>query len=994
MDDKNYDEFGNYIGPDIPEINDDDEDEEINDNNSQDNNQPSCFNEISNNNITSNSLFNNIPNESYQVVLHEDKNFYPEAEEIYPGVDNLVMEEDAQPITEPIIPPVGTKTFDLHEKTIPTTSFSYEFMAHLTTVPSLIRNIAVAGSLHHGKTSLMDIFIQITHNKNEVDLFNEIKYLDIREDEQKRKISIKANPISLVLPNSKGKSFLFNFIDTPGHSNFIDEIASGFRMCDGVLILVDVVEGITTQTEKIIKMAIKENLDMILVINKIDRLVVELKIPPDDGYFKIKNIIDDFNRVVCENQYFNSEKKQNFVHPLKNNVIFASTLYGIVFTLESFAKKYFEVNYQKDNSKFLFDDYQKLSRMLFGDIYYDSDSKKFTKKPTGKLRTFVQFILEPLYKIMGYALSEEKDELEPILESLNIVLKANDYKMDPKPLLKLICSKFLGHYSSLVDVVVQKVVDSQEGSQIKIRNLYTGNRKTTTYSKLIEAKANGPLAIIVSKMYHKPDHLSFDAFGRILSGTISKGDNIRLLGERYNLSDQEDQIAQNLEHLWIYQSRYRVEINKMPIGNFILLDGAEISMSKNFTVVDSKTKDIELFQPLELNYSYMKVSVEPLNPSDLPKMTEGLRKIYKSYPACKTKVEESGENIILGTGELYMDSILYDLRHLYTEIELKVSDPVVTFCETVTETSSFKCTGISHNNKNSITMIAEPLNKEILNDLEKGILNHIYKNTNENMKESINDYLINNQHWDKFTAKSVWAFGPENRGNMLLDYTLPSENDKYSLESIRDYVTQGYDWACREGPLCSEPVLNTKFKIISSNISSEPLFKASGQIIPMARRVCYSSFLTACPRLMEPMLIAEIQCPIDCLEAINVILMRRRGHINSENPLPGTPFYKIKAILPGLDSFGFETDIRTTTAGQAFVMTWFDGYNIMPGDPLDRTIKLIPLEPSPPPSLAREAMIKTRRRKGLIEDINICNYLTEEEIDLIKNDREYKNYLI
>ena len=75
-------------------------------------------------------------------------------------------------------------------------------------------------------------------------------------------------------------------------------------------------------------------------------------------------------------------------------------------------------------------------------------------------------------------------------------------------------------------------------------------------------------------------------------------------------------------------------------------------------------------------------------------------------------------------------------------------------------------------------------------------------------------------------------------------------------------------------------------------------------------------------------------------------------------------------------------------------MTWFDGYNIMPGDPLDRTIKLIPLEPSPPPSLAREAMIKTRRRKGLIEDINICNYLTEEEIDLIKNDREYKNYLI
>ena len=162
----------------------------------------------------------------------------------------------------------------------------------------------------------------------------------------------------------------------------------------------------------------------------------------------------------------------------------------------------------------------------------------------------------------------------------------------------------------------------------------------------------------------------------------------------------------------------------------------------------------------------------------------------------------------------------------------------------------------------------------------------------------------------------------------------------------------------------------------------------------MARRVCYSSFLTACPRLMEPMLISEILCPIDCIEAINTVLMRRRGHVNSERPLAGTPFYKIKAVLPGLDSFGFETDIRTTTAGQAFCMTWFDNYSVMQGDPLDRSIKLVPLEPSPPPSLAREAMIKTRRRKGLIEDVNICNYLTEEEIEMARNDREYRNYFI
>ena len=129
MDDKNYDEFGNYIGPDIPEINDD-ENEEMDDNNFKEDNQPSSFNDISNNNVTTNSLFNNIPNESYQVVLHEDKNFYPEADEIYPGVDNLVMEEDTQPITEPIIPTVGVKTFDLYEKKIPNTSFTFDTLSN------------------------------------------------------------------------------------------------------------------------------------------------------------------------------------------------------------------------------------------------------------------------------------------------------------------------------------------------------------------------------------------------------------------------------------------------------------------------------------------------------------------------------------------------------------------------------------------------------------------------------------------------------------------------------------------------------------------------------------------------------------------------------------------------------------------------------------------------------------------------------------------------
>lgn len=72
-------------------------------------------------------------------------------------------------------------------------------------------------------------------------------------------------------------------------------------------------------------------------------------------------------------------------------------------------------------------------------------------------------------------------------------------------------------------------------------------------------------------------------------------------------------------------------------------------------------------------------------------MLEGLRKINKSYPLISTRVEESGEHIVLGTGELYLDSVMHDLRNMYSEIEIKVADPSVVFNETVLETSALKC---------------------------------------------------------------------------------------------------------------------------------------------------------------------------------------------------------------------------------------------------------------------------------------------------------------
>ena len=117
--------------------------------------------------------------------------------------------------------------------------------------PDLIRNIGIVGHLHHGKTSLIDLFVKETHLKD-WKLNKEHRYTDSRKDEQERLISIKSKPISLILPTTSGKSYLLNIFDTPGHVNFSDEICCALRICDGVVLVVDAIEGMMLGTERLI----------------------------------------------------------------------------------------------------------------------------------------------------------------------------------------------------------------------------------------------------------------------------------------------------------------------------------------------------------------------------------------------------------------------------------------------------------------------------------------------------------------------------------------------------------------------------------------------------------------------------------------------------------------------------------------------------------------------------------------------------------------------
>ena len=983
MDD--YDEFGNYIGPlsDSELGSDDDYPQEPQDDApppleepaplegyDEDDDEERLANmelDDEGNIVPQHALIRVDEGPSNAVVLHEDKQYYPSASEVYgEDVETMVQEEDAQPLSVPIVEPIKVRRFAVEEEGLPETRFDRSFMSGLMGFPDMVRNVAVVGHLHHGKTSLLDTLVYETH-KMEIDMDTHLRYTDSHLLERDRGISIKSAPLSLVLEGTKSKSYLLNLIDTPGHTNFQDEVAAACRLADGVVLVVDVVEGVMCNTVSIIRHCIRQQLPIVLVLNKIDRLVLELRLPPTEAYYKIRHAIQEVNNCIAS---FDANPALQ-LGPERGNVAFASTQMGYCFTLRSFAKLYAE-------TYGVGVDVDAFAQRLWGNIYYNAESRNFSRKAPDaeSKRSFVHFILEPLYKIYSAVLSSETDSLKKTLASLGIHLKPAAYKADVRPLLRLVLNQFFGPSQGFVDLVVDHVPSPKEAAATRLAKCYTGPKEGEIYEAMLACDADAPLVVQVTKLFPTIDAQEFRAFGRVMCGTARPGTRVKVLGESFSQDDEEDMVVATIDATHINETRYVVSTSGVPAGNWVLLSGVDASLSKTGTVVDATlpTDTLHIFAPLEhMTQSVLKVSVEALNPSELPKMLEALRKINKSYPLAVTKVEESGEHVILGTGELYLDCVMHDLRVLFSEIEVRVSDPVVRFCETVVETSAVKCYASTPNKRNKLTIICEPLEKGIAEDIEAGVLDI-------KMPPKVLGKLLQEKYgWDLLASRSVWVFGPDERGaNILVDDTLPSEVDKKLLYAVRESIAQGFQWGCREGPLCDEPMRNVKFRILSAELAEEPIHRGGGQIIPTARRACYAAFLMATPRLMEPIYEVEVSTPAAGIASVYTLLAKRRGHVVKDTPKPGSTLFTVKAYIPVIDANGFETDLRIATQGAAFCLMAFSHWSIVPGNPTDNSIKLRPLEPAPPLALAKDFVTKTRRRKGLPESIAVASYLDAE----------------
>jgi len=484
--------------------------------------------------------------------------------------------------------------------------------------------------------------------------------------------------------------------------------------------------------------------------------------------------------------------------------------------------------------------------------------------------------------------------------------------------------------------------------------LYEGPQDDESAIAMKTCDPNGPLMMYISKMVPTTDKGRFYAFGRVFSGKVSTGLKCRIQGPNYTPGKKEDLYEKNIQRTVLMMGRYVEPIEDVPCGNICGLVGVDQYLVKSGTI--SSAKDAHNLRVMKFSVSpVVRVAVEPMNPADLPKLVEGLKRLAKSDPMVQCLFEESGEHIVAGAGELHLEICLKDLEEDHACIPLKKSDPVVSYRETVSAESDQVCLSKSPNKHNRLYMKAVPMPDGLAEAIDKG-------DVNARDEPKIRGKLLADTFgYDVNEARKIWCFGPDGTGpNIMVDVT---KGVQY-LNEIKDSCVAGFQWATKEGVLCDENLRGVRFDLHDVTLHADAIHRGGGQIIPTARRVFYASILTAKPRLLEPVYLVEIQCPEAAVGGIYGVLNRRRGHVFEESQVAGTPMFVVKAFLPVNESFGFTADLRSNTGGQAFPQCVFDHWQILPGDPFDPTTK------------PAQIVSDTRKRKGLKEGIPaLDNYL-------------------
>ncbi|KAK1936028.1 Elongation factor Tu-like protein [Babesia divergens] len=438
-----------------------------------------------------------------------------------------------------------------------------------------IRNVCFLAHVDHGKTTLSDSLISSVGIISER-LSGKLRYLDNREDEQRRMITIKSSSISLIYsPDDTGSKTgsskclskhpcIINLVDCPGHVDFSVEVSTAARLCDGALLIIDAVEGICPQTKAVLRQAWRESVRTVLVLNKVDKLILDIHMTPAEAYNRLRDLVDQVNALMFQlyDEYLNvnndeevinvatTTNKEWFFCPSEGNVVFCSALHRWCINLPEFSSHIVEkLNIPASKSAAIL-------KALWSDTYYCSKTK--TLKP-GKGRgnpLFVQFVLDQIWKVYDCILTSwSPPDIEKCINYCGTtlsprqaqLLKASDVPSsdEREELLTTVMGSWIPIPNGIIRMIIDCLHNPIEAAKKRLKGICPAIQDYHAYEEVISCEATAPTVVHVAKflgcdlnimrltgdVLHGNERAGeFVAFARIFSGALKVGSRLYICG--------------------------------------------------------------------------------------------------------------------------------------------------------------------------------------------------------------------------------------------------------------------------------------------------------------------------------------------------------------------------------------------------------------------------------------------------------------------------------
>jgi len=479
----------------------------------------------------------------------------------------------------------------------------------------------------------------------------------------------------------------------------------------------------------------------------------------------------------------------------------------------------------------------------------------------------------------------------------------------------------------LMQMIANYLPSPVTAQNYRMEILYSGPTDDDAAIGIKKCDPNAPLVMYVSKMVPTSEKGRFYAFGRVFSGTVATGQTVRIQGPDYNPGKKTDLFVKKIQRTVLMMGRYVEQLADCPCGNIVGLVGIDAYLLKAGTISTYE----QCHNIVSMKYSVSPVvrrAVEVKNASDLPKLMEGLKRLAKSDPLVLCFTAPTGEHIVAGCGELHLEICLKDLQDDFMKgAPITVSDPVVSFNESIAVETPQTCLSKSPNKHNRLYMKAEPLDEAVCKAIESDDI------TMEMEAKVRCAMLVKNHGWQKDEAMKIWTFGcpPDGKMNILCDLT---KGVQY-VNDIKDSMVGAFIQHTAAGVLCDEAVRGIRFNLEDITLHADAIHRGAGQIMPPCKRVMAACQLKSEPTILEPMYLCDITVPSVAISGVYETLNSRRGEVVEQIEKEGNPIVNIRAYLPVLESFGFTGYLREKTSGQAFPQMIFSHWNRLAGDPLE-----------------------------------------------------------